>query len=102
MARFRGRLREWWRGAYMIRGFGFLIPGFERQQLRDYYDFYDRLQHYVVRIYPDNWWVAVYRSVPIVGESPEELRARLRILMERDGVPKEFEPAMLRVGTGNG
>jgi hypothetical protein len=102
MASLRDRLREWWRDAYMVRGFGFLVPGFEHQRHRDRLDFYDRLQHYVVRVYPDSWWVAVYRGVPILGESRELVQRRVGLIMEWDRVPSRFEPAIIRVGTGSG
>jgi hypothetical protein len=81
----------------MVRGFRFLIPGFKLRAMTDHSAYYDRLQRYIVGIYPDDWWVACYRGIPFFGGTAEEASRRLRQAMRLDGTPEEFAPRPTRI-----
>ena len=86
-----GVLREWWREAYLGRGFGFLIPGY-RSALRRGQDRLERLYGRLSVAYPEGWYIAVYRGIPIVAPSREGIENSLRRLLDRDSIPRWFLP----------
>jgi hypothetical protein len=99
MPSLRQRLREWWRTAYGVRGFGFLVPGFRRQRERDAESYFlDGIWKFAEGVYPDGTYVAVLRGQLVTASTPQELLTRLQIIMERVGIPGPYLPVMHLLG----
>ena len=92
MPRLLERLREWWRVHYMERGFGVLVPGFQRHVERDLRSMQFRHRE-ISETDPSGWSVAVYRGNVYADSTEAELRGVLLRLYERDGVPRAYRMA---------